>query len=344
MKIIVTILLILMQGSIMAAETNVLSVKGNLFYLNGHHFDMWGLRTASATQSEYLTNKLLDALDEYEEVGLNTISLYLQGSSGQYSDPFNESGEQVDKEHWDRLVRIIEECDKRSMVVIVGIFYQRVMANERNSRVLSDNEESVFNAVKTVTNKLKPYRNVILNIANEHNSHWYTKFTSFNMRDPENVIALCRYAKEADPDRIVGGGGYFDEENVIIGKSQYVDALLFDTYSRDVENGHCSGWHYDYFRENGVTDKPLVNVEIFGGWTIIAMPPGVFNDKVRNIHLQEVEAAAERPGLSVHFHSNPWCQGPSIGHPARFDLGGDGTPENPGIRWWFGHARSLSTQ
>jgi hypothetical protein len=323
------------------SKANNLVIKGDLFYLNDQHFEMLGLRTASATQNDAFMHKLLNALDEYEEVGLNAVSIYLQGSSGGYSDPFSKDGKTINEDHWNRLVKIIEEFNKRSMVVVVGIFYQRTMANENETRNLAHNEESVFNAVKTVTEKLKPYNNVILNIANEQNSGWYQRFTAFDFRDPENIIALCKHAKTIDPGRIVGGGGYSDEPNKIIGRSEYVDVLLFDTSGQDVEKGQDSGWKYDYFRKNGVTGKPIVNLETFGGWTNRTVPPGVFNDEnIRRIHLKEVEEAAKRPGLSVHLHNSPWCQGPELGYPTRYDLGGSGTEDDPGIRWFFEYAQS----
>jgi hypothetical protein len=66
--------LFLLAGILFTTDANILTIRENLFYLNGEHFEMWGLRTASATQSDALTDKLLDALDEYQEVGLNTIS------------------------------------------------------------------------------------------------------------------------------------------------------------------------------------------------------------------------------------------------------------------------------
>jgi len=322
-----------------------LSVRDNLFYLDYRPFGMWGLRTASASQNDELTNYLIDQLDDYKNVGLNTISVYIQGSSGGYSDPFSDDGKNLDPFHAERLTRIIEECNKRSMVVIVGIFYQRVFSDENAGIRNLQNAQAIFNAVQTVTELLKPYRNVIINIANEQNSGRYKNFLSFDMTDPENVIALCKYVKEMDHNRIVGAGGYDDLSNIDIGKSEFVDVLLFDTWSADIDSGHTSGWHYDFFREQGVPDKPFVNVEIFGGWTKIAMPPGVYPDSIKDIHLAEIDEAVKRPGLSVHFHSNPWCQGPSGGdYPIHYELGGKGTADDPGIRWWFEYAQSKSIE
>ncbi len=314
-------------------QAQKLTIKGNQFYWETHMLPMWGIRVASASQSDSLTRHLIDQLDDYKQSGINVLSVFVQGSSGGYSDPFSPDGKQIDENHFKRITQIVEACRSRSMVVIVGIFYQRSMQNN-TVRHLTD-QVSVFTAVETIARKLIFYPNVIINIANEHNSSIYKDFKPFNFNDPQNIIELCKQVKKADPERIVGGGGYNDESNVVIGKSEYVDVLLFDTFSGDIEKGQHSGWHYDYFRQTGVPDKPMINVEIFGSWTGQFLPPGVFTGEGKNIHLQEITEAKKRPGLHVHFHSNVWIQGPSAGFPARFELGGLGTPNDPGIRWWF---------
>ncbi len=323
------------------AQAKTLTIKGERFFLDNKPFEMLGLRTASATQSDQITEHLIAQLDDYVSVGLNTINVYIQGSSGGFSDPFNADGTKLDDAHKARLIKIINECDKISMVVVVGIFYQRVFQSQNNHiRNLAD-KQAIFNAVTTVTEMLKPFDNVIINIANEQSSFRYKDFKKFDIRNPENIIELCKHVKEIDSDRLAGGGGYNDEYNIIIGKSDFVNVLMFDTEAVDVNNGRSSGWHYDHFRENGVLNKPLVNVETFGAWTKAAMPPGVFNDRLKSIHLQEIDDMKAKPGLYVHLHSNPWCQGPSIGdYRIHYELGGDGSEENPGIRWWFEYAQS----
>jgi len=332
-KLLFVVLYLFFLTSIKASS---LSIQNGLFFLNNKPFEMYGIRTASATQSEQLTEHLISQLDDYVSIGLNTISIYLQGSSGGYSDPFIDGGNKLEKNHKRRLFKIIEECDKRSMVVIVGIFYQRVF-QEQNTHIRKINsEEAVINGVKTTTHLLKPFNNVIINIANEQKSKLYASFKAFDFNDPYNIIKLCKIVKETDKNRIVGGGGYHDASNVTFGKSNFVDVLLFDTFPKDVAQQHTSGWHYNYFVENGVKGKPIVNVELFGGWTKIAMPQGVFSDSVKTIYLQEIIDAKKIPGLYVHFHSNPWCQPDPKGvDKVRYDLAGKGTKDDPGIRWWF---------
>ena len=323
---------------ILKAKQHVLSVKGPLFYLNDRPFDMWGIRVASASQSEALTSHLIAQLDDYKRYGVNTIDVFLQGSSGGFSDPFIDNGKQIKADHLNRLKRIINACNEREMVVVAGIFYQRTMANMDSVRQIS-NGEGVRNAAETVARELKGHRNIIINIANEQNSGHYAKCQFYDFNDPENIINLCKAVKAVAPKMLVGGGGYHDEKNIIIGKSSAVDVLLFDTFDNDVVNGQHSKWHYNLFRSNGVTNKPIVNVEMFGGWTGRFMPPGVYTEAGKRTHLKDVDEAASTVGLYVHFHSNPWCQGLSVGKETHFELGGMGTAEDPGIRWWFQEVR-----
>ncbi len=327
-------LIVLLSGLLfISVPAQVLELDGEAFLLDEIPFDMWGVRVASASQKEAYTSDLISNLDDYKANGINCISVFFQGSSGGYSDPFGEHGSTIDSAHLERLIRIIGECSRRDMVVIVGIFYQRTMKDPEICNL--ESEEDIRNAVRLVTEKLKPFRNVIINIANEQNSDHYRSYQAFSFNNPENIISLCREVKKIDPERIVGGGGYNDSLNLVIGKSSFVDVLLFDTYSGDVEHGHHSGWHYDYFKAGGVPDKPIVNVEIFGSWTQKFTPQGVYTPDGKAIHYTEIEEAKKRDGLYVHLHANPWFQGAAQGFDNRYDLGGEGTPENPGVKWYF---------
>lgn len=318
-------------------KDKVLSIDGDVFLLGGKPFDMWGIRVASASQSDSLTDHLIAQLDDYNVHGVNTIDVFFQGSSGGFSDPFVDNGRAIRKDHLRRMKKIIRACERRGMVVIVGVFYQRTMADPRVRQI--KDAEGVKNAVETAARVLRDHRNIILNIANEHNSSYYKRCEFFDFNDPQKIITLCRVARAVAPRLLVGAGGYHDESNIIIGKSPAVDVLLFDTYNRDVENGQHSLWHYELFTREGVTNKPIVNVEMFGGWTARFTPPGVYDDSGKSIHRKDVDEAVATPGLYVHFHSNAWCQGPSAGARVRYDLGGDGTPAHPGIRWWFEYVR-----
>jgi hypothetical protein len=330
-----------------AASGNRLTVRGERFFLNGKPFDMWGVRVASGSQNEELTDSLIANLDDYKAHGVNSITVFVQGSSGGFSDPFSPNGKSIEAGHLRRIKRIIEACDKREMVAIVGIFYQRTMANMDNVRRL-ETGEAITEAVKTVTGELKGFGNIIINIANEQNTSGYRNMHNgairlYDFTDPERIVKLCRMVHEIDEDRLVGGGGYMDGKNIGIGRSPDVDVLLFDTFGKDIENDQDSGWHYDHFLKNGVVGKPMVNVEIFGAWTRKFVTEtgegGRYPPAGREKHFQEIDGARERPGLSVFLHAKTWFQGPSLELPVRFDLGGAGTDEDPGVRWYFEYVR-----
>jgi hypothetical protein len=301
-----------------------LTVKGHAFLLDGRPFDMWGVRTASASQTQELTDHLIAQLDDYKAHGVNTVSVFYMGSSGGYADPFAADGTAIDPSHQKRMEAIIRACDRRGMVVVVGVFYQRAAAPR-----LKD-WDAATEAVRTVARALAPHRNVILNVANEQNHATYRRLPWGRVMNVPDLLDLCRAAKAAAPGLLVGAGGYDHDKNEAIGRSDAVDVLLFDT-----AGPMSSGQLYERFRAAGVPDKPMVNVETFGGWTNQFVPQGVFPDAVRRAYRNEVADAARHPGLYLHFHNTPWCQPFTPGDKARYDLGGRGTAADPCVRWYF---------
>jgi hypothetical protein len=101
--------------------------------------------------------------------------------------------------------------------------------------------------------------------------------------------------------------------------------------------------------------RPYGTVAWVGGSSTTPPPPagrkriqGVFPEgesegEGRAIHrgkadfLAEIDCAASTPGFSLFGHFPGWYQGPSRdpSFDNRFDLGGQGTLEDPGIRWYF---------
>lgn len=308
-----------MNSAIPVPRRSVLEIKGDRFFLDAAPFDMWGVRTASASQTDRDADHLIARLDEYKTHGVNAVTVFYMGSSGRKCDPFSPDGLAVDANHQRRMEQIIRACDARGMVVIVGIFYQHAPFGLRDA-------EAVRNAARTVTRNLMPYRNVIINIANEQNSAgWEKNAGVFDFRNPQRIIELCRIVHREDPARLVGCGGYDKELNKPIGRSPHANVLLFDT-----DGPESSAVLYDEYVAAGVKDKPVVNVETFGAWTS-RFERGVFPDSVRKAYKQEADAAVSRGGLCVFFHNSPWYQV----QPLRFDLAGRGTSDDPGIRWYF---------
>jgi len=296
-----------------------LTLDADRFLMDGKPFDMWGIRAASGTMDQAQTDHLIAQFDDYLAHGVNAVAVYYMGCSGGWYDPFSPDGKTLDSGHRARMRQIAQACADRQMVLVVGIFYQRAPFGLQN-------EEAVIHAVRSATESVRGFENVIINIVNEQNSNnWEKKKDVFDFQDPEGVIRLCRVVKETDGNRLVGGGGYDHDKNVVIGKSDDVDVLLFDTCGPE-----DSTELYDRFVAEGVVDKPIVNVELFGGWSKTDQV-GVFPDEMKAEYLREIKAGASRGGLSVFLHSNSWCQDEGN----RYDLAGDGTADDPGIRWYF---------
>ncbi len=74
----------------------VLSVAGDQFQLSGEPFDMWGIRTASATATDAQCEHLVAQLDEYRAHGVNTVTVFYTGCSGASYDPFSPDGCELD--------------------------------------------------------------------------------------------------------------------------------------------------------------------------------------------------------------------------------------------------------
>lgn len=316
------------------ANAATLTIEDAQFKLDGQQIKIWGVRTASAVNSEENTQNLLSELGDYKAHGVNAITIFYQGSSGGYSNPFSKDGLTIDADVERRMEAIIKTANDLHMIVIVGIFYQAVPLPPT---------DVVHSVVATVTKSLQPFHNVIINVANEQNSgKWKDSVANFDMRSPAKTIELCTIVKANDSKRIVGAGGYNPENNEEIGKSPNVDVLLFDT-SHTAED---SKKLYERYLKKGVKRKPMINVEIFGGSTKPFLPPGVFstakNATLKEAYLREINAAAGIPNLGLFLHNNPWFQGVKDGDKLHYEIGGTGDEKDPGFRWYFDAVQKTS--
>ena len=306
-----------------------LEISGRTFLLEGKPIPLWGIRVASAAMSDPLTDQLIANLDDYRAHGVNAVTVFYMGSLGAHGDPFTPDGKRIDVGTQRRMERIVAACDARQMIVIVGIFYQR--AAKPHLRDWGAAQE----AVRTVTAALRPWRNLMINVANEQTSETYEEVPWRRVRDPDALIGLCQIVKATDPKRLVGAGGYHFENNVRFGRSAHVDALLFDHNKPSPSPAEL----HERYRSAGV-EKPMVNVELFGAWTREFRPAGVYPDEAKREHYRAIDEAIRTEGLYLFFHSSPWCQASTEpGTFMRFDLGGNGTMNDRGIRWYFDYLK-----
>ncbi len=283
---------------------------------------------------------------------------------------FSPDGREVDAGVRRRMERLIQEAASRRMIVVAGIFYQaQACASTRNGPWL-ESREGISTSAETVTRQAQPFDNVIVNVVNEFNvGSWARLPLPGQHRGRRGRVRRCRQAGRSHGAWWEGAVciSLLTRGNVPLSTRPELDLVLFDWHGTSEEAVAA-------YRAAG-SDKPLMNVEVFGGqgqgfaevddgpapgqnlswpgWgrsTPRQAPPGrrrlqgVFppgriegTHKGKQDFLAEVAFAARTPGFSLFGHFPGWYQGPSrdASFDNRFDLGGQGTPEDPGIRWYF---------
>ena len=331
----------------------------------GEPLELWGVRAASAAMHDGWTDSLIEHLDAYARYGINAFTVGYQGSSGGCRLTYSDDGRAIDEGVQRRMERIIEAAASRNMFVIVHTLFraQRGRLDPERGAWLGE-AEAYPRALELVARKLARFENVMINVCGEHNTGWQA--CPYPVSTEEGIIGLCRAVRRGDPNRLVGGGGVHPGLNQVFALHPETDVLFFDSSGFSEEAVTA-------YRAAGAV-KPMLNVEVFGGtaegfveesaetvtpgvdttwpgWNTSGKPipagrrqvQGVFPDERQGRHKSkadfqaEIDFAARTPGFSLFGHFPAWYQGASrnASFDCRFDLGGDGTREVPGIRWYF---------
>lgn len=166
------------------------------------------------------TDELVQELPQWYEKGLRAITVGLQGGGPVYTfkdcglidtNAFSKDGRTIEEGHKKRLLKIIDQCDKLGMLVIVSCLY------EGQSNLLN-NEFSLINSVRSVCEFLSKteYTNIIIEVANEQD---VGKFDTHPMiYNPKSMACLIELAKEWSNNKFAVGcsscGGKFSPDIV----------------------------------------------------------------------------------------------------------------------------------
>ena len=296
--------LLLFPLSIAFAGNNVFTIKGDKAYLNDNEFQVIGLRCSNALISNETTNNLIEHLDLYKSYGVNTVSVFFQGSRFGDVKGYNEDAS-LDPEYSRRMAQIIEACDEREMVVLVGCLYWGTSKGKWEHWTQNEANLAVANTVKWLSDN--EYRNVFV--------------------DPDNE-GMANRAKGFNLEEMIAAGKNIDSKIVIgYNKNGYPPpnadlALHFaqkSTFKHYIQSeGTMSDYWGAYSKEKGVYN--YINI-------------GVYTEGKKQEQLKNTDNHLKN-GKGYIFAST-WLQ--CI--PPNNDPGGNGSHCNPGIFWWLEHIK-----
>lgn len=289
----------------------VFSVKGKKTYLNEQEVLVAGLRCSNALYSDYSTNELIEHLDEYKSYGVNTVSVYVMGSRYGNFKGYLEDGT-LNPVHSDRLAKIIKAANKKGMIVLVGCLYWGGSTAKWETWTQTEANIAVANTIRFL--KENDFRNVFVDIDNEGMAKRAMGF------DPAEMV---RAAKAVDPSFCIA-----------------TNFRGLPTEEADL------GIHFSH-KPPG---KPYIESEGTPGtvryWGSYSKAPPLEN--YINIGLYTEEMKSDQIEKTKNHFENGWgymcastwlqCVPP---HGPNADPGGDGTEENPGIRWWLEALREI---
>ena len=287
----------------------MLAIDGLDLLVDGRPTTLWGLRVANVLEDDDHVDRLLAALDAYQAHGINALTWFLQGGSSGTVNAFREDGS-LEPAYLPRCERLLAETAKRGMAVVVGYFYQHRPLRPRTGA-------DVERAVAAASAWLRPYRHVIVNVANEYHAAAYDQVRSiYPFRDPSAINRLIDVVRAVDPERIVGANAKTLE--LVLPVARHADVALHDDpgIAEELLFTHEIG-------------KPVIDVEC-AGFALDMGHPGIFSRDAILFYQAQVRSAQALRGKSVFFHAH-WFQEP----PRRFELGGYGTRDDPGVHWYF---------
>ncbi len=283
------------------------TVRGENTYLNGEKILVAGLRCSNALISDATAGQLIANLDTFASYGVNTVSVFFQGSRFGDVKGYGEDGS-LNPLHAARMGRIIEAADERGMVVLVGCLYWSNSKGKWESWTQKEAEAAVANTVRWL--KKNKYRNVFVDIDNEGMARKAKGFDNRRMviagkkADPECVIAT-NYKGDPPPEvdlaihhsRVAPGKPYIESE----GTPSNAPGGYWGSYSKRKD-------YYNY-----------INI-------------GLYNEDMKK---NQIKIAGE------HFEKNQgymlastWlqCVAP---HGPNMRPGGRGGDGGAGIKWWL---------
>lgn len=292
----------------------VFSVKGDRTYLNDREILLKGVRLSNALVSDRAVDELIVNIDTFAYYGLNSFSVYLMGSRFGDIKGYREDAT-LDPVYAARLARIIEAADQKGFVVLVGTLYWSTSTAKWDNWTQTEAEIAVANTVKWL--KENNYRNVFVDVDNEGMA---LKAKNFDNR------ALLLAGKKIDDSYIIATNFKGDppvEADIAIHHSNRFPGKPYAETEGSAPSAPGGYWG-SYSKQgeqwnNGPDLYQYINI-------------GIYTDEMKEAQLNETFDHLDND--EGYMMASTWLQCvPPDGPNHR--PGGNGTVNNPGIRWWL---------
>jgi hypothetical protein len=317
MKNIIPVLLISLftiQCSQVYKPQYVFSVKRDKTYLNDQEILLKGVRLSNALISDKAVDELIGNLDTFAFYGLNSFSVYFQGSRFGDVKGYREDAT-LDPVYAGRMSRIIEAADKKGFVVLVGCLYWSTSKAKWDSWTQNEADLAVANTVSWL--KQNNYRNVFVDVDNEGMALNEKNFDNRQMvlagKKIDNTCIIAtnfRGDPPAEADIAIhhsnrsNGKPYAETE----GSSPLAPGGYWGSYSKQ-------GEAYN----NGPDKYQYINI-------------GVHSEEMKKAHIEKTFEHLDRG--EGYMMASTWLQCVAPEGP-NHSPGGYGTADDPGIRWWL---------
>jgi hypothetical protein len=292
----------------------IFSVQGEKTFLNGQEFLIKGLRLSNTLVSDEAVDKAIAFLDTFALYGLNSFSVYFQGSRFGDIKGYREDAT-LDPVYANRMSRLIEAADDKGFVVLVGCLYWSTSEAKWDTWTQQDANMAVANTVQWL--KENNYRNVFLDVDNEGMAQ-----NSKNIDNRQLVIS----GKKVDKRCIIATNFKGDpppEADFAIHHSKHKIGKPY-AETEGSAPGAPGGYWGSYSKQgtqwnNGPDLYQYINI-------------GVYTEEMKKAQLETTFNHLEKG--EGYMMASTWLQcippeGPN------FNPGGYGTKNDPGIRWWM---------
>jgi hypothetical protein len=284
-------------------------VRGDSTLLDGLPLLVKGLRCSNALISDETADDLVAHLEEYRRCGLNAVSVFFMGSRFGDVRGYNEDAT-LSSDHAARMGRIVEAADERAMVVLIGCLYWGNSRAKWEGWTQRQANDAVANTVRWLAEN--DYRNTFVDVDNEGMALRGAGFDNRQM-----VIA----AKEVDlpvPVAVNFHGEPPPEADLTIHHSPVVPGKPYiESEGSPGAVPADDGYWGSYSKRDG----------LYGYLNV-----GVYTDAMKES--QKRIAAEHLDGGRGYMLASTWLQAPPPQGP-NHDPGGQGTQDDPGVRWWL---------